>query len=127
MEQLTYQQMLEGVPDMTAAIERCYRLGGLSPSEAAFAVGVDYCHFVRMFRESGGRHFPPDLIEPLMKAAGNKFPLHWLAYRMGEATYPLEFMSILSGIKESLSQEGKPVRFVLCQEEILRWMNKKRR
>lgn len=111
-EQITYRQMLETVPNMTAALDRCFRLAGMSPSEAAYAVGVDYCHFSRMFRESGGRHFPPDLIEVLMHKCGNKFPLHWLAYRMGEATYPLEFMSILNGIKESLSEAGLPIRFV---------------
>lgn len=121
LEQAAYRDLLESVPDMTAALERCYRMGGLSAQEAAYAIGVDYAHFVRMFRESGGRHFPPDLIEPLMKAAGNKFPLHWLAYRMGEATYPLGFMSILNGIKESLAGAGASVKF---SKEVCVWLQK---
>lgn len=125
LEQVTYRELLEGMPTLTAALERSFRLGGMSPSEAAWAVGIEYNHFSRMFREGGGRHFPPDLILPLMRAAGNKLPLHWLAHQMGEATYPLEFISILAGIRETLTQAGLPARFALLDEGVEKWLSMK--
>lgn len=110
---VSYRELLESVPTMTEALERCWRMGGMAVKEAAWSVGVDYCHFQRMFRAEGGRHFPPDLIVALMERAGNQFPLDWLAHRMGQACYPLEVMDILEGIRESLRGEGRVVRFAV--------------
>lgn len=106
-----YQELLESVPTMTAAIERCYLLAGKSAKEAAWEMGIDYCHFRRMMRATDSRHFPPDLIELLMKKMGNQFPLDWLAHRMGLVCYPLEFIRILDGIRDALRVEGRTVNF----------------
>jgi hypothetical protein len=110
---LSYQGLIETVPNLTEALERCYLLGGMRPKEAAYRVGIDYSHFQRMFNPSDGRHFPPDLIEKLMRESGNTFPLDWLERRFGRCAYPLEFMKILDEIRRSLTEEGRLVRFAL--------------
>ena len=106
-----YQELLDSVKTMTEAIERCYLLAGKSAKEAAWEVGIDYCHFKRMTNGTDTRHFPPDKIELLMKKMGNQFPLDWLAHRLGLVCYPLGFMVILDGIKDALRSEGRPVNF----------------
>ncbi len=111
--ELDYRQTLESVSTLTEAMVRCFALAGMEPQQAAWEMGIDYCHFSRMIRPTDSRNFPPDLIVKAMQKAGNKFPLHWLAFQMGEATYPLEMISILKGIKEALEKDGKPVRFSL--------------
>lgn len=115
VQAVSYQQLIEGIPTMTEAIERGLLLGGLTPKEAAFLLQIDYGHFVRMMRPHDNRHFPPDLIARAMEIAGNDLPLDWLAWRRGRATYPLEFMTILSGIKDALTADGRDVRFALRQ------------
>lgn len=115
---MAHQQLLESVPNMTEALRRCYLLAGKSAEEAAWEIGVDYCHFSRMMRSTDARNFPPDLIELLMKKMGNQFPLEWLAHRMGFTLYPLELMQILEGIKDALRADGKPVKFSAVLEVV---------
>jgi len=111
---LSYAELLDAVPNMTEALRRCHLLAGKSPEEAAWELGVDYCHFVRMMRQSDSRNFPPDLIELLMKKMSNQFPLDWLAHRMGVVCYPLELMQVLEGIKAALQAEGRPAKFAVA-------------
>lgn len=106
-----YLSTLESVPNMTEALKRCYLLAGKSAEEAAWEIEIDYCHFSRMMRATDARNFPPDKIELLMKKMGNTFPLEWLAHSMGYACYPLEFMEILEGIKNTLRNEGRDIKF----------------
>ena len=106
----TYEDLLDSVPTMTEAIRRCFLLAGKCDKEAAFAVGVDYCHFQRMLRSTDARHFQPDKIELLMNKMGNRFPLDWLAHRMGLVCYPLEVVQILEGIRDVLRGD-KDARF----------------
>jgi hypothetical protein len=111
-----YISLLESVPTFTAAIERCYLIAGKSAKEAAWDMGIEYSHFRRMLRDGDPQNYPPDKIELLMKKMGNTFPLDWLAHRMGYICYPKEFMEILEGIKDSLRNEGREIRFSLSGE-----------
>lgn len=113
MNQFAYREALVTVPTMTDAIVRSFSLAGLEPKEAAWRLDIRYDTFSRMINPTDSRHFPPDLIVKAMLKFGNKFPLHWLAYQMGEATYPLEFMSVLKGIRDALEADGKSTNFSL--------------
>ena len=112
-DDLSYQSLIETVPTMMDALERCYLMKGLKPKAAAYLLDIDYCHFQRMFSHTGNRHFPPELIEKLMRVSGNMFPLDWLERRMGRCAYPLEFMQILAEIRKSLQVDGRVVQFAL--------------
>jgi len=107
----SYQEMLDAVPSRTAAIERCYQLAGKSAKETAWEMGVDYCHFMRMMRDTDPSNFPQNKTVLLMKKMGNTFPLDWEARQMGQVCYPFEIMVILDGIKEALRSEGRTVNF----------------
>lgn len=118
LKEPTYAQLLDSVPTMTEALRRCFLLAGKCDKEAAYAVGIEYCHFQRMMRPTDARNFPPDKIELLMKKMGNQFPLDWLAHRMGLVCYPLDFVRILNGIRDALRAEGRPVAFASLLEAL---------
>jgi len=107
----SYLTLLEATPTLTASIERCFLLAGKSPKEAAWDMGIEYSHFMRMMRDTDPQNYPPDKIVLMMEKMNNSFPLDWLAHRMGGVCYPMEFMMILEGIKDSLRAEGRPVNF----------------
>lgn len=103
--------LLAQVPTMTEALERSYRLGGLCDKAAASAVGIEYCHFQRMFRDTDSRHFPPDLIPEFLERCGNTFALEWLAWRLGLVVYPQEVMTVLMEIYKAVKGGEDMVRF----------------
>ncbi len=115
-----YQDMLEAVPSRTVAIERCYQLAGMSAKEAAWEMGIDYCHFMRMMRDTDPNNFPQNKTVLLMKKMGNTFPLDWEARQMGQVCYPLDFMLILDGIRDALCSEGRAVSFSALLREMRR-------
>lgn len=113
-------QMLDTVPTRTAAIERCWQLAGKSAKEAAWEMGIDYCHFMRMMRDTDPNNFPQNKTVQLMKRMGNTFPLDWEARQLGQVCYPLDFMMVLDGIRDALLSEGRDANFSSLLREIRR-------
>jgi len=106
--------LLDDITTLTEACERCYKLAGLVPKQVAAELGIDYKLFVRMFNRNDPRHFPPDLIVPLMKLCKNVFPLEWLAYRMGYALHSVEMTDLLLALKEIVDVRGGS-RFMITE------------
>jgi len=106
--------LLADIGSLTQACELCVRGSGLAPKAVAVALGIGYDHFTRMFREHDSRHFPPDLIVPLMELCKNLLPLEWLAYRMGYALHEKSLAAVLVAIRDALQADGRAPKFLIC-------------
>ena len=71
------------ITTMTGALDCCWKGSGMPAKVMADRLGIEYRHFMRMFNVDDSRHFPPDLIEMIMRESRNTLPLEWLAARMG--------------------------------------------
>lgn len=113
-------ERLRSIRSATEALELTWKGSGLDPKEVAgrlvspeFPGGVGYDHFVRMFRQHDRRHFPPELIEVLMRECDSVLFLEWLAWRMGYALHERSLSSVLVAIRDALLADGRAPRFTI--------------
>lgn len=104
---------LASIATLTEALERCWRVSGMPAKQVAGLMGVEYGHFVRMFRSHDSRHFPPDLIAPLMVECKSLLPLEWLAWRMGYCLHEKSTAAILVALRDVLQADGRTPNFLI--------------
>lgn len=104
----------------TEALDRCWQGSGITAQEMAWRLGIKYSHFVRMMRVEDNRHFPPDKIPAVMNESRNLLPLEWLAWRHGQAIYPVAMMEVLEGIRQALTKDGRSVQFSISANGTVR-------
>lgn len=91
------------------ALRLCVETSGLNYQQVSNALGRDPADISRMLSMNGtGRHFPPELVGPLMEACGNIIPLRWLALRCGYELRPL---------RTALERENQELRSKLEEKE----------
>lgn len=114
-------ERLAAIKSGKEALELTWLASGLKPKALAprlilapqFPNGVDEGHFTRMFREHDSRHFPPELIEVLMRESRSVLFLEWLAWRMGYALHEQSLGSVLVAIRDALLEDGRVPRFTI--------------
>lgn len=74
-------------PNLTAALEMCFRNAELDDKAAASLMGIDGGQFSRIL--SGTAHFPTNRYVEFMEKMGNDAPLMWLANSRGYELRPL--------------------------------------
>lgn len=79
---------LDRRPSMTAAIELCREIGGVTPQKLSPRIVKDEESWSRI--KVGRQHFPQDKLEIFMDLCQNEAPLFWLARRRGYSLSPLE-------------------------------------
>jgi len=102
---------LESIRTLTEACELCWRGSGIAAKDMAGRLGIEYGHFVRMFRAGDSRHFPPDLIPALMNECKSELPLEWLAFQRGKSLHEKSLTVVLEAIRDALVADGKAPRF----------------
>lgn len=107
---------LAAIRTLTGACFLAWKGSGVPAKEMAARLGVEYGHFVRMFREHDSRHFPPDKIVPLMRECGSLLPLEWMAHQMGYCLHEASLTAILETIRDAMVKiGGEPPRFTICE------------
>lgn len=102
---------LASISTLTEALEHCWKGSGLPAKIVADRLGIEYGHFVRMFRTHDPRHFPPDLVPSLMVECASLLPLEWLAWRMNYNIHEKSLGAVLEAIRDAMVFDGRPVRF----------------
>lgn len=104
---------IESIGSMKEALKLCLDASGVEPKEMADRLGIDCGHLTRMLRPMDDRHFPPDLIVPLMRECKNVLPLEWMAAQMGYALHEESLKTILEAIRDAMTEDGKDVKYVV--------------
>jgi hypothetical protein len=101
------------ITTMTGALDCCWKGSGMPAKVMADRLGIEYRHFMRMFNVDDSRHFPPDLIEMIMRESRNTLPLEWLAARMGYRIHEQSLGDVLVAIRNALQLTGQSPRFAI--------------
>ena len=70
-------EMIEKLPNLTAAVNLCIQLSGLEEKELHLPLQIDAGHWTRITK--GDAHFPLNKLGVVMDLCGNEAPLLWMA------------------------------------------------
>lgn len=113
--EVTLLTPLTSITTLTGALDCCWKGSGLPAKVMADRLEIEYRHFMRMFNVDDSRHFPPDLIEKIMRESKNTLPLEWLAWRMGYRIHEQSLGDVLRAIRDLLQPHGQAPRFAICE------------
>lgn len=87
-QQPVADEVIFGLPSMTAAVRLSINVSGLEEKEIYLALDVDAGHWTRIMK--GDAHFPLDKLNGLADLVGNEIPLAWWAHSRGKGLHMLE-------------------------------------
>lgn len=104
---------LGSIKDLKEALALTVTGAQIPPKVIADRLGIECRHLMRMINADDSRHFPPELILPLMIETKNWLPLEWLASACGFALHDKTLGDVLAAIRNALTSDGKDPNFYI--------------